>query len=307
MNKKVLIKEMMLVITTIIWGLGFIAQSIGGAIIDAFTFNFSRNVVASLFLLIIVFINNLLKKKKNEVKTLDKKEKLNLVFGGFLIGTTLALAMTFQQLGINSEGAGKSGFLTALYIVFVPVLGIIFGRKINRYVLIAIVFALTGLYLINVNSGDFSLNLGTIYLLLCALTYSFQIMLIDKYSKIYDSFILSFFEFFFATIVLIPFVFIFGEFNIDLIIEALPSILFLGILSSGVAYTLQVVAQKDVNVTVASIIMSLESVFSLIFGVIILHESHELIQYFGCLAIFIAVLLSQITPKTKQKEMQDNI
>ena len=163
--------------------------------------------------------------------------------------------------------------------------------------LIAIIFAVTGLYLINVNSGDFSLNIGTIYLLLCALTYSFQIMLIDKYSKVYDSFTLSFFEFFFATIVLIPFVFIFGEFSIDSIFEALPSILFLGIFSSGIAYTFQVIAQKDVNVTVASIIMSLESVFSLIFGVIILSESHELIQYFGCFAIFIAVILSQIEPK----------
>ena len=305
MNKKVLFKEIMLVITTIIWGLGFIAQSIGDKSLDAFTFNFSRNVVASLFLLIVVLINNSIKKKKNiEQEPLDKKGKINLIFGGFLIGSTLALAMTFQQLGINSEGAGKSGFLTALYIVFVPVLGLLFGRKINKYVLIAIIFAVTGLYLINVNSGDFSLNIGTIYLLLCALTYSFQIMLIDKYSKVCDSFTLSFFEFFFATIVLIPFVFIFGEFNIDLIIEALPSILFLGILSSGVAYTLQVVAQRDVNVTVASIIMSLESVFSLIFGVIILSESHELIQYFGCLAIFIAVILSQIEPKKEKEKIQ---
>ena len=305
MNKKVLFKEIMLVITTIIWGLGFIAQSIGGKSLDAFTFNFSRNVVASLFLLIVVLINNLIKKKKNiEQKPLDKKEKINLVFGGFLIGSTLALAMTFQQLGINSEGAGKSGFLTALYIVFVPVLGLLFGRRINRYVLIAIIFAVTGLYLINVNSGDFSLNIGTIYLLLCALTYSFQIMLIDKYSKVCDSFALSFFEFFFATIVLIPFVIIFGEFNIDLIIEALPSILFLGIFSSGIAYTFQVIAQKDVNVTVASIIMSLESVFSLIFGVIILSESHELIQYFGCFAIFIAVILSQIEPKKEKEKIQ---
>ncbi|MBR4237034.1 DMT family transporter [bacterium] len=305
MNKKVLFKEIMLVITTIIWGLGFIAQSIGGKSLDAFTFNFSRNVVASLFLLIVVLINNLIKKKKNiEQEPLDKKGKINLIFGGFLIGSTLALAMTFQQLGINSEGAGKSGFLTALYIVFVPVLGLLFGRRINRYVLIAILFALTGLYLINVNSGDFTLNIGTIYLLLCALTYSFQIMLIDKYSKTYDSFILSFVQFLFATIVLIPFVFIFGEFNIDLIIEALPSILFLGILSSGVAYTLQVVAQRDVNVTVACIIMSLESVFSLIFGVVFLSESHELIQYFGCLAIFIAVILSQIEPKKEKEKIQ---
>ena len=300
MNKRTLFKEILLVITTIIWGLGFIAQRIGGENLDAFSFNFSRNVVASLFLLIVLFISHIIKKKKQIENTkFNKEEKVRLIFAGALIGFTLGLAMTFQQLGINSEGAGKSGFLTALYIVFVPVLGLLFGRKINRYILIAIIFAFTGLYLINVNSGEFSLNMGTIYLLLCALSYSFQIMLIDKYSKVYESFLLSFFQFFFATIFLIPFMLIFGDFKLDLVIDALPSILFLGILSSGVAYTLQVFAQRDVNVTVASIIMSLESVFSLIFGVIILSESHSLIQYFGCLAIFIAVLLSQIHPKQK--------
>lgn len=296
----------MLVITTIIWGLGFIAQSIGGKSVDAFTFNFSRNVVASLFLLIVVLINNKIKKKKNkEIVVHNKKEKIHLVLGGALIGITLALAMTFQQLGINSEGAGKSGFLTALYIVIVPVISLLFGKKINRYILIAIVLAFTGLYLINVNSGEFSLNLGTIYLLLCALTYSFQIMLIDHYSKIYETFVLSFFQFFFATIILIPFVFIFGDFESNNIIEAMPSILFLGIFSSGVAYTLQVYAQKDVNVTVACIIMSLESVFSLTFGVIFLKETHELIQYFGCLSILIAVLLSQIQPKPKEIALEE--
>ena len=231
MKRSIIIKEVLLVVTTIIWGLGFIAQRIGGEYLDAYTFNLLRNIVAFVVLLLIVLIKKGINKGNSIDNTCVKKKWI----GGALIGLALAVAMTFQQLGINIEGAGKSGFITALYIVFVPVLGLMFGRKINKLVLIAIVFSLTGLYLINTNSEGFSFGIGSIYLLACALAYSVQIMLVDRFSKDVEVFTLSCLEFLFASIFLIPFACIFGRFDFDLIVKALPAILFLGICSSGVA------------------------------------------------------------------------
>ena len=305
-KKRILIKEALLVLTTLIWGLAFIAQRIGGQYLDAFSFNFLRNVVATIFILLLMFIKYLINKNKpqNNKQELNicknNNYKKNLLLGGLLIGIALATAMSFQQLGINLEGAGKSGFITALYIVFVPVIGLLFGRKIKPLILIALVLALTGLYLINVNSGGFSFSKGTIYLFLCALCYSAQIMLIDKFSKGVDVIQLSCVEFGVATIVLLPFALIKGSMNIESIVKAIPAILFLGVFSSGIAYTLQIYAQTEVNVNIACIIMSLESLFSLIFGMIILSEKHGVIQLIGCLCILLAVILSQLDFKNKK-------
>ena len=299
MKKNILVKEILLTVTTIIWGLGFIAQRIGGGIIDAFSFNVLRNVVATIFLFFLVIIDYFINEKRN---TLVKENSKELLIAGFLIGLALALAMTFQQLGINSMGAGKSGFLTALYIVFIPIIGASLGRKIRLLSIISVLIALVGLYLINIKDGDFSLSIGSIYLILCAFLYAIQIMLIDKFSKHHNSFRLTCFEFAFGTILLVPFSLIFGTINTNLIKDAILPILFLGIFSSGIAYTMQIYAQKEVNVIVASIIMSLESVFSLIFGALFLKERFSSIELIGCLLIFIAVITAQIPTKVKKKK-----
>jgi len=299
MKKTVIFKEIILILVTIIWGLAFIFQVTGGKKIDAYTFNFLRNITASLFLIICFLISIFYKKKRDVYK---KEENIKeLIIAGVLLGIFLSCGMTFQQLGINSEGAGKSGFLTALYVIFVPILEILFIKKIKPIVLISAVISLVGLYLINVNLGKFILNKSTIFLILCAISYAFQIMTISRYSKSHDTLMLSFLEFFISSIILVPFMLIFGSSNFNSIVSAIPEILFLGILSSGVAYTLQIYAQSEVNVTVASIIMSLESVFSLIFGIILLSEEHTFIQYMGCLLIFVSVILSQLDFKNKHK------
>lgn len=300
MKKKILFKEFLLVLVTIIWGLGFIAQLIGGDYLDAYTFNFCRNIVATIILLVLALFLDLIKKKKNvvvETKWNNKK----LWIGGSLAGVALIFAMTTQQMGIMLEGAGKSGFLTALYIIFVPIISLIFGKKINRYVAIAIVFSLTGLYLINFTTNEFHFSFGSILLLLCALGYSIQILVIDKFSKGVDAIKFSSIQFAVATIIGFVFTIIFGNIDFDLILKALPSILYLGIISSGVAYTVQVYAQKDVNVNIACIIMSLESVFSLFFGMVIINEKHGFIELLGCLFILIAVILAQLEPKKLKK------
>jgi len=306
MKKSVIVKEFLLVLVTMIWGLGFISQSKGGEVLDAYTFNFCRNIIASICLIILVLIRIELQKKKNKKEEYQKREcNKNLFLGGILAGLSLATAMMFQQVGVTLEGAGKSGFLTALYIIFVPLFGIFFGKKLNPFVIIAIILSLTGLYLINVSDGTFSFSKGSIFLILCALGYSFQIMAIDKYCKDSDSIQLSCIQFCTATIVIFPFALIFGNFDFGLIKQALPSILYLGVISSCVAYTLQVYAQTEVNVTIACIIMSLESVFSLIFGMLILHETHGFLEILGCLAIFSAVILAQLEPKRIKKKTNE--
>jgi len=299
MKAKTIISEILLVIVTILWGLGFVAQSIGGKYLDVFSFNFCRNIVATVFIGLFALGIFIYRKKKNIGKVEDKK---TLWLGGFLIGLSLVASMTLQQIGINLEGAGKSGFITALYIVIVPIFSLFFGKKINVFVAIAIVFALTGLYLINVTDTHFTFGWGTAALIGCAFSCAVHIMLIDYFSRKSDSIYLSFIEFLTAAVVTLPLMLIFGNFSFEGVKEALPSILYLGLGSSGIAYTLQIATQKHINVTVATIIMSLESVFGITFALLILHESHTYLQYIGCASILIAVILAQLTPpKRKEK------
>lgn len=292
MKKSILFKEFLLLIVTIIWGLAFVFQSIGGKQIDTYTLNFLRNLVASIFLFFVCLISLFIKKKN---KTYQKEKNVKrLLKAGVLIGVALSVAMTLQQIGINSEGSGKSGFLTALYIVFVPILSLFLGNKLNPLILIALVFGLTGLILINNGVEGIEFSKGSWFLLGSAFAYSVQILLINHYSPEFDTFELSFLEFFSATLILLPFSIIFGKWDKESIINGLPSIIFLGACSSGIAYTIQIYAQKEVNVAVASIIMALESVFSLIFGFLLLNERYNVIQLLGCISIFIAVILSQL-------------
>ena len=251
MEKKTGLNELLLIFGTILWGGAFIFQSIGGKYIDPYTFNLLRNIVAFLFLLALCIISNLIKKKKDiKIKDNNKKE---LWLSGIFAGVALAFAQIFQQIGINNEGAGKSGFLTALYIIFVPLIGLIFKRKVSLFLWIGLALSLLGLYFININDGEFSMSFGTIMLILCALMYSIQIMIIDKYSKAHDAFSFSCIEFLFASIVLVPFSFIFKDYSLSLVKDALPSILYLGIASSGIAYTIQYYTQRNINVVIEKV------------------------------------------------------
>lgn len=302
MKAKTIVSEILLVLVTILWGLGFIFQSIGGSYLDIFSFNFCRNILATIFIGLILLVLLIYKKKKN----MTNKDEKSPWLGGFLIGLSLIVAMSLQQWGINMEGAGKSGFITALYVVLVPILSLFFGKKLNVFISIAIVFALTGLYLINVTDAKFTFTWGTLALLACAFAYSIQIMLIDHFSKTCDVIKLSFVEFLTASVLSFPLMLIFGHITLEGIKNALPSILYLGIASSGIAYTLQIVTQKYINVTVASIIMSLESVFSIIFALIFLKENHTYIQYIGCALILVAVILAQLTPKKRTVKQNES-
>lgn len=298
MTKKNLFNVILLTIGALIWGSAFIFQDLGMNYIEPFTFNVFRCLSCTLFLVIVSLIIHLINKKKNNENKINYQNK-DLVKGSIVAGIFTALAMGTQQIGILLEGAGRSGFITSLYIVFVPIIGLLFGKKVSPFVLIAVVFSLTGLYLININGGEFKFSIGSLFLLGCAIFYALQIIAIDRFTNKCDSIKLTAGQFLISGLLQIPFMFILESPTISNIISGLIPILYCGILSSGIGFTIQIYTQKHLDPTVASVIMSLESVFSIIFASIILKERYSIFEIFGCITIFISVILTQIPMKEK--------
>lgn len=297
MNKKNLFNVILLTIGAIIWGSAFIFQDLGMNYVEPFTFNVFRCLSCTIFLVIVSLIIYLINKKSNNNK--QTYQNKDLIKGSIVAGIFTALAMSTQQIGILLEGAGRSGFITSLYIVFVPLIGFIFGKKVSPFVLIAVVFSLTGLYLININGGEFKFSIGSLFLLGCAIFYALQIISIDKYTNKCDSIKLTAGQFLISGIIQIPFMFLLESPNVSNIISGLLPILYCGILSSGIGFTIQIYTQRHLDPTVASVIMSLESVFSIIFASIFLKEKYSIFEIFGCITIFISVILTQLPYKQK--------
>lgn len=321
------INSLLLVLTAFIWGVAFVAQSKGGDSIGPLTFASIRFLMAPLVLLPVILIGDA-KRKKHPVppvpaadgslpETDPVKARRIWIKGGVLCGALLILASILQQLGINlGTPVGKAGFLTACYIVFVPLLGILFRRKCPWTVLIATGMTLVGLYLLCLGGGSFDLQLSDGLLILCAVTFALQIIVIDRYAPRLteaDTIKLSAVQFLTAGVLgLIP-MFIFEVFLPEGGIAAWASnfgsldawipLLYAGILSSAVGYTLQCVGQRGVNPTVASLLMSLESVFAVLAGWMLLHERLSAREFIGCAVVFAAVVLAQIpAPKLKKKK-----
>lgn len=300
MNKKNLFNVCLLTLGALIWGSAFIFQDLGMNYVEPFTFNVFRCLFCTLFLVFVSLIIQLISKKQKNISK-NNYQKKDLIKGSLVAGLFTALAMSTQQIGIMLEGAGRSGFITSLYIVFVPIIGAIFGKKVPPFVLIAVVFSLTGLYLINVNEGEFSFSIGSLFLLGCAFFYALQIISIDRYTNKCDSIHLTAGQFLVSGLIQIPFMFILETPTISNIISGLLPILYCGIMSSGIGFAIQIYTQKHLDPTVASVIMSLESVFSIIFASIFLKETYSLFEILGCITIFISVILTQIPYPMKRK------
>lgn len=282
--------NLLLTITAMIWGSAFVAQSIGGDSLGAFTFNAARSLIAAVFLIPCIFV--IKKIEKDPVKKQIKIDK-PLIISGVCCGVALCVASAFQQIGISKTTVGKAGFITAMYIIIVPLLSRFFGKKIQPIIWLAVAISAVGLYLLCMNEG-FSISEGDFYILLCAVCFAVHILIIDYFSDKTDGVIMSCIQFFTVGVLSLVIALIFEQPRLSDIVPAILPILYTGVFSSGVAYTLQIVAQKDVNPTAASLLMSLESVFAVISGWLFLHEDLSLKEFFGCVLVFAAIIIAQI-------------
>ncbi|MBR3143019.1 MAG: DMT family transporter [Clostridiales bacterium] len=284
----------LLLLTSIIWGSSFVAQSIGMQSIDAFTFTGIRTLLGMLFLLPFTLIIN--KGFDFSGKTLKK---------GLILGIVFSIAQNFQQFAFYYSTSGKIAFITAFYMFFVPLFSVIFlKKKIAVLTWLSIIMGLAGLFFLCINPEELtSINPGDILALICAVFYAVQIMLIDKFLEDGTSGVqLSFMQFFVAAVISVIAMFIFEKPVIADIKTAAPSLLYSGIMSCGIAYTLQIVGQKNASPVIASLLMCLESVFAVITAAIILHENLLPREMAGCLIMFAAIIISQVSETVSAKK-----
>ena len=267
------------------------------------TFNATRFFIAFLALLVIIFIFDRLKKNRPQLTAAEKKaNQKSLLIGGFCCGTALALAGFLQQAGmVNGTEAGKAGFITALYIVLVPIFGLFLKKKVSLPVWISVGLAVVALYLLCIKNG-FTITSGDLLMLLCSAGFAVHILICDHFTQIVDGMKLSCLQFLVAAAWSALGMLILETPTWSSIVDCALPILYVGIFSSGVGYTLQILAQKDSNPTVVTLLLSMESVFAVIAGAILLHQRMTAREYIGCVLMLIAVILAQIPFPLKKKK-----
>lgn len=293
-------KNFLLLFTAaVIWGVAFVAQSVGMDYVGPYTFNMVRTLLGGLVLIPCIFLLGRKNARKEDgqsqsPQTFDRPR--DLIIGGGLCGLMLFIATSLQQVGIQYTTVGKAGFITALYIILVPILGIFLKRKPGLRIWISVVIALAGLYLLCM-TGSFSLSKGDFLILICSLCFSIHIMIVDHFSVRVSGTKLSCIQFFVAAALSAVPMFLLETPRMSNILQAWLPILYAGILSCGVAYTFQIIGQKGCDPTIASLILSLESVVSVLAGWMILHQSLSAKEITGCVLMFAAIILAQVNPK----------
>ena len=287
MDRKTMGSNLLLALTAFIWGVAFVAQSVGMEYVGPFTFNACRFLIGGIVLIPCILLFG----KKNKRK--EPENQKTAVVGGICCGSILFAASSFQQFGVASTTVGKAGFITALYIVIVPLLGIFLRKRIPWSVWVSVVLATIGMYLLCMTEG-LKVGKGDIYVFVCAICFSFHILVIDYFSPKTDGVLMSCIQFFTAGIISAIMMLIFENPELSAIFAAWAPILYAGIMSCGVAYTLQVVAQKNTDPVLASLILSLESAFSLLAGWVILGQKLSPKELGGCGLVFCAIILAQI-------------
>ena len=282
--------NLLLLLTAVIWGFAFVAQRAGMEYIGPFTFNTARFAIGSISIIPLLIINQ--RKKNGKEKFLPLDDKMFLI-GGLSAGTVLFLGATFQQGGLVYTDAGKAGFITGFYVILVPILGLFIKQKTSLLTWLGAIVAIIGLYFLSVNE-TFETNLGDILVLIGAFFWAIQILVIGFYSTKVDPFLLAFSQFLVCAILS----FITAIFSETIILHNIYSayipILYAGLFSVGIAFTIQVVAQREANPANAAIIMSLEAVFAVIGGWLILNESIDIRGLIGCILMFVGMILSQL-------------
>ena len=294
--------SLMLLITSLIWGTAFVAQSEGMNYVEPFTYNAMRTLLGGVVLIPVIILFRFLDKRNGKEKTSCSLK--NTVIGGICCGVVLFIASSFQQSGIAQTTAGKAGFVTALYIVIVPLIGIFLHKKMPLRMWLFIAIALAGFWLLCIKQ-DIGISSGDLLVFFGAIFFAVHITVIDYFNeKNTDGVLMSCIQFFTAGLLMLICMFIFEKPTIPNIMGAGGTILYAGIMSCGVAYTLQILGQKHTNPTLATMLMSLESVFAALSGWLILGEKLSIKEFFGCVLIFAAVILAQLAGTDKIKEIE---
>ena len=288
----------LLFLTALIWGVAFVAQSVAMDYIGPYTFNAVRSLLGGIVLVPCVFLFGGRKKvDRTHGHTVDRPQ--DVLIGGVLCGFMLFLSTTLQQVGIQYTTVAKAGFITALYIILVPILGIFLKKQVSFQIWISVAIALTGLYLLCMQ-GSFSLGHGDLLVLLCSLCFALHILVIDHFTDRVSGVKLSCIQFFVSALLSSVLMFLFEKPALSEILAAWLPIVYGGVFSSGIAYTLQIIGQKGTDPTIASLILSLESVVSVLAGWILLGQALTPREIAGCLLMFGAIILAQVSPALKK-------
>ena len=291
MNSKFVRQNIFPVLAAFIWGTAFVAQSVAADIVQPFTFNASRAFVGFLFLLVLCAVLRIKEKPRY-----DRRYYRDLIIGGICCGIALTLATNLQQKGLETTTSGKAGFITALYIVLVPIFGLLLKKKAPRMIWLSVALAVVGLYFLSINE-ELSITVGDLYMLVCAFCFTGHILVIDHFTEKVSGVELSCMQFLVVALLSGGGMLLTESPSWSGIVACAGPILYVGIMSSGVAYTLQILAQKGSNPTVVSLLLSLEAVFATVSGAIILHEIMSGREILGCALMLVAVVLAQLPGK----------
>ena len=298
--KKRIFANIALLLTAFIWGVSFVAQKAGMDYVGPFTFNFSRSILGGLSLIPVIFLVKLIKTdtRTSEVKHL---QHVQLAQAGSLCGLALFTALSIQQYCMQYSTAGKAGFISALYIIFVPLISMFFGKKLRKRVKFGVVLAVIGLYLLCYKAED-GFGLYDVLLMISAFFYGVHIMVVNYFSKKVDAAKVSCFQFFVVALLSLPLMLGFETPTWEAIVDCKVPLLYAGILTCGVAYTLQIFGQKYTKPVIATLILCLESVFAVLGGAVLLQETMNIKEIFGCIFMISAVIISELRfPKHKIK------
>lgn len=317
MNRFILRQSLLLFLTAVIWGVAFVAQSAGMEYVGPFTYNGTRCILGGLVLVPCIMLLDRMQCARNmeECKVAESiepqsagesgKKQRKLFKGGLCCGVILFLASNFQQVGIQYTSVGKAGFITAMYILLVPLMGLFIHKKVGIKVWIGVAFAVCGLYLLCMTNG-FKLERGDALVLVCAFIFSLHILVIDYFSPQVDGVRMSCIQFWVCGILSLLCSILFEQPDWSNIFAAWKPICYGGVMSCGVAYTLQIVGQKGMNPTVASLILSLESVVSVVAGFLILHQTMSYRELSGCCLMVVAIILAQLPNRSEKCMIEEN-
>ena len=291
MKQKPWLGSLALTLAAVIWGSAFVAQRAGMEFNGPYTFNAVRCCIGSLALGLVSFV----------LPKGQRKDRRSTMIGGLCCGLCLFFATNLQQLGLVDTEAGKAGFITTFYIVLVPVAGVFLGKRCAMVTWFAVALALVGLYFLCMSADSFRLQRGDLLILLCAVCYTVHILLVDRFVETADGVRMSCIQFAICGVLsLIP-AFAMETPSAENVLRGIVPLLYAGLLSCGVAYTMQIVGQRHLKAAVASLIMSMESVFAVLSGWLILHERLSRRELLGCALVFAAVLLVQLWPQREKK------